>query len=155
MRDSDPVVTVELFAQTILDDFHLPSHFHSKIVTSINDQLAEFRSIIALSSKPIGHSSAWGEESKKVSNGILDEEDAEWWSEWRRSVEGERRKSRKGKARMETKPEGTLDDPTREVPLTTFELSGRADEVQVGHDDMRILVKVSFVDAPLFARTLG
>ncbi|KAF9473240.1 SNF5-domain-containing protein [Pholiota conissans] len=91
MRDTfvwnlnDPVVTPEIFAQSIVEDYSLAPSYHSIIVKSIQDQLGDFRM----------HSNNYDgdgaelhdvDDHASIIKGHLDDEEAKWWAVWRRRV---------------------------------------------------------------------
>ncbi|EPS92595.1 hypothetical protein FOMPIDRAFT_1137574 [Fomitopsis schrenkii] len=79
MRDTfvwnlnDPVITPEIFAQSIVDDYALPSSYHSAITKAIQDQLSDFKA----------HSTTFGEDgvfvssdTEDIQSGIIDGKEA-------------------------------------------------------------------------------
>lgn len=146
---SDPVVTPEHFAQSLVEDYALPSSYHSFIVKSIQDQLSDYK---AHSANYDGEGGELSEpEDATIQRGVLDEESLTWWESWRKRVrvEGASRKGSKHgrKRRKVVKVEEPEDmcmdegDGDDERPMTLEELE--LDE-QTLHEDMRILIKVMF-----------
>ncbi|KAF8180083.1 hypothetical protein BJ912DRAFT_635214 [Pholiota molesta] len=90
MRDTfvwnlnDPVVTPELFAQTVVEDYNLAPSYHSVIVKSIQDQLTDFR--MHSTNYDGDGTELLDDEGQAVIKGTLDEEEAKWWEVWRRRV---------------------------------------------------------------------
>lgn len=74
----DPVITPEIFAQCLCDDFQIPSASVVQAVSkSINEQLTEHRAhIVETPSAP----------KREVLAGSIGEKGEEWWSRWRRKV---------------------------------------------------------------------
>jgi SWI/SNF-related matrix-associated actin-dependent regulator of chromatin subfamily B protein 1 len=127
---TDPVVTPENFAQTVVEDYNLSANYHAIIVKSINDQLSDFKAHSGLYdgdgaelSSPIlgivGVGLKPGENTLK--QGTLDEENEKWWAEWRRRLlvvekrGGRKTKGRKMKRRriapkVEDGAEGDVED---------------------------------------------
>ncbi|CDZ96497.1 SWI-SNF chromatin remodeling complex, Snf5 subunit [Phaffia rhodozyma] len=139
---SDRVVTPEIFAQTLVDDFHLPQLFHSKIVSSINEQLAEYRSVFSLSANVVGSSANPTVKGGNAHNGTLDEESSAWWVGWKERTQSNRRKRGWKQVELSAGPGGDLTNQKEGRPLTAGELSRGPDERQVGFEDMRILIKL-------------
>ena len=77
----DPVITPEIFAQTIVDDYGLASSYHAIITKAIQDQLSDYKA----------HSTTFGEDGTPQSPvdetsvvvGALEDEEVKWWDGWR------------------------------------------------------------------------
>lgn len=156
MRDTfvwnlnDPVVTPEHFAQSLVEDYALPSSYHSFIVKSIQDQLSDYK---AHSANYDGEGGELSEpEDASIHRGVLDEESLSWWESWRKRVRAEgasRKGSKHGRKRRKVvkveepedmcMDEGDGDD---ERPMTLEELE--LDEQSL-HEDMRILIKLDII----------
>jgi SWI/SNF-related matrix-associated actin-dependent regulator of chromatin subfamily B protein 1 len=80
----DPVVTPELFAQTVVEDYNLAPSYHSIIVKSIQDQLTDFR--MHSTNYDGDGTELLDDEGQAVIKGTLDDEEAKWWEVWRRRV---------------------------------------------------------------------
>ncbi|TFY50844.1 hypothetical protein EVG20_g11296, partial [Dentipellis fragilis] len=117
MRDTfvwnlnDPIITPEVFAQSIVDDYSLASAYHSVIVKSIQDQLSDFRAHTATDG-----TDADNEDEGIVMKGGLDEdgEDATWWEGWRKQVEDTRggaAKRRTGRKRRKVMADEAKKEP--------------------------------------------
>lgn len=150
---SDPLVTPDMFAQTLIDDFHLPSHFRLKIVTSINEQVTEYQDLLARSTRTAAL------ETATSTRGTLDETDTHWWATVRhdgRTLSRHEAAAKmlangvsvgstvKGKGRIvvdsdEDETETDLSDTDR--PMTVAEL-GPKSLAEFAHDEMRITIKV-------------
>ena len=84
---SDPVITPELFAQTVVEDYALAPSYHAVIVKSIQEQLSDFRShTVTYGTVEDSNSDDDGAQSAVVMRGELGTEDAQWWEIWRRRV---------------------------------------------------------------------
>jgi hypothetical protein len=134
LHSADPLVEPEVFIQTLLDDFKLPPPFRQKILNSMTEQIAEHTLLLEVSTK---HAVSDGERMK----GSLEERDQDWWERFREASKADAKKN-KGKGRA-VKAEVAADEEAKTVE--TLEVSG-----QVGHEDMRIVIKVralsSFID---------
>jgi SWI/SNF-related matrix-associated actin-dependent regulator of chromatin subfamily B protein 1 len=91
----DPVVTPEIFAQSLVDDYNLSSNYHNVITKSIQEQLADFQGqaftpngLSAFDDRNEAH-----EEKRGTLHGALDETEAQWWAKWRRKVKKEARRA--------------------------------------------------------------
>ncbi|CAK5263749.1 unnamed protein product [Mycena citricolor] len=130
MRDTfvwnlnDPVISPELFAQTLVEDYNLTGSYHATIVKSIQDQLSDYR---AHSSKFDGDS--WdvrGDEEDTLNAGSLQGESSAWWSAWRKRLRSRR-------------IESDLDDD-RPMSLEEF-----APNYKSAAEDMRIVIKLDIL----------
>lgn len=159
-----------MFAQTLIDDFHLPSHFRLKIVTAINDQVTEYKDLLARSTR----SSAL--EGVMSTRGKLEEEEEKWWNKIKEEGKSLGKKAArekvllaaangvgavggggggggKGKGRVgvvesedekEEEGKGEEDEKMKaERPMTVGELGPKSTN-EFGHDEMRITIQVSF-----------
>lgn len=148
MLHKDPVVTPENFAQSLVDDYSLPSSYHAVITKSIQDQLSDFK---AHSANYDGDTSDVATENV-LEEGLLDEEDVAWWNLWRkrlRKPSGHVRTGKKamGKGRKKRKlDKEALSDIAAETETSVDRPLG-ANEIEVDeklmHEEMRILIKVS------------
>jgi SWI/SNF-related matrix-associated actin-dependent regulator of chromatin subfamily B protein 1 len=91
------VVTPEIFAQSLVDDYNLSSNYHHVITKSIQEQLADFHGQ-AFSPTDNGPSMSdnhneMREETRGTLSGALDESEARWWAKWRRKVKREARRA--------------------------------------------------------------
>lgn len=82
----DPIITPEIFAQSIVDDYALAPSYHATITKTIQDQLSDYKA----------HSNTFGEDGllnspveDLIENGKLDDEEAVWWEAWRKQVRSE------------------------------------------------------------------
>lgn len=147
---ADPVITPELFAQSLVADFHFQSApansatvslretIKVKIIQSIKEQLAQYQTMTALSTKPKLASAAATDATVEER-----EEGEAWWARWRDSLDVARRR-RKGKGRQvegEDEQEGQ-DGLGEEQAMTLEQLARVKTPGAMAGDDMRILVKV-------------
>ncbi|OCH92769.1 SNF5-domain-containing protein [Obba rivulosa] len=159
MRDTfvwnlnDPVVTPEIFAQSVVEDYSLPSTYHAVITKSIQDQLSDFKA----------HSTTFGEDGvagtpdpEPVLKGTMEEEDAAWWEAWRKRVRSDtgwkttstpdtrsrkRRKVVKEEIVEQPDPLGSdAMDVDKTMAVHEFE-----DDESLAHEEMRILVKLDII----------
>lgn len=197
----DPVVTPDIFAQSLVEDYNLSSNDHHVITKSIQEQLADFHGQAFTPADNVHSTSEMHEETRGALNGALDESEGRWWAKWRKKVKrdarravedadalkgGRRRKSgvnkregtkqngglrkRRKTAAVEVKREDRDNDTDM---LADNEMDGEDDgewgsdtlkessddeydewkslsleEIKINeqnmHDDMRILIKVSF-----------
>lgn len=152
----DPVITPEVFAQSLGEDYGLSQNWLSVISKSIHDQLTDYKS----------HLMGYDPETSQFIEGLVDPArvnplmkgklegaDAEWWTRWRKSLKrnGKTAARKKGRRKKVKDEEGTdvdmagdeMDDGSdgedEYRPLSLEEL--KVDERTV-HEDMRILIKV-------------
>jgi SWI/SNF-related matrix-associated actin-dependent regulator of chromatin subfamily B protein 1 len=170
---SDPVVTPENFAQSVVDDYTLPTSYHSVIVKSIQDQLSDFKA----------HSSLFpdGDEGEAIVEDVLcvgglSEEDVAWWESWRKRLRtpagfvrsGRRKGLLRGRKRRKLTTVRTAaaaataalasdtewDEEEKPMDVGAFKL----DEDQL-QDDLRIVIKVCLFwpawGAPLWLTVCG
>ncbi|EJD52064.1 SNF5-domain-containing protein, partial [Auricularia subglabra TFB-10046 SS5] len=141
----DPIVTPEIFAQSVCDDFALPPHQHSPtIVKMINDQLADFRAHTLAPDPPTddAHPDAFV-------RGKLSEADEKWWANWRKRLRTDRGKVRIGKKseidpaaesmRALGRPRGTT------LPLGEDDDAPEAKAPQEPEEDLRIVVNIDIL----------
>ena len=139
----DPVVTPEAFAQSLVEDYNLAPSYHSQIVKIIQDQLLDFKA-----NSPKFHDEEFVGDVEIVTGNLEDARDAKWWEGWRKRVwaqnEGEGRKRKKRKVVDEDVDMADDEGEGYDQPQSVEELVRQCDENQM-EDDMRILVKVSFL----------
>jgi SWI/SNF-related matrix-associated actin-dependent regulator of chromatin subfamily B protein 1 len=149
---ADPIMTPENFTRSVVDDYALPTSFHSVIVKSIHDQLSDFRAHFPEEDEHDG---------KNVHDAVrcmerMDESDKAWWESWRARSRRKGRGKRKrvsilGKAGEEgdADVDGEGDDDEKPCVVEVLEV----DEKTV-QEDMRILIKVGCFSTS-FVRGLG
>lgn len=91
-QNTDPVITPEIFAQSLVDDYNLSSNYHNVIAKSIQEQLADFHGQ-SFSPTENGIPNGIHEERRVTLNGALNESEARWWAKWRRKVKKEARRA--------------------------------------------------------------
>lgn len=112
----DPIVTPEIFAQTIVEDYALPSNYHSVITKSIQEQLSDYQAHVL-------EFDGTNEKNTIVGAGKLEEADERWWKD---ISEGRGRKRRK-----------VIKDEDR---------ASASNPIKLSEDSMRVLVKVCLLD---------
>jgi len=133
---TDPVVTPEAFAQSVVEDYALAPSYHTVITKSIQDQLSDFR---IHSENPDGD---FDEADVDIVKGELDEEDAAWWELWRkrlRTARGFVNSARRATGKNRKRKRVMKDDTSvtgRPMDVDDIEI----DETTM-HEDMRILIK--------------
>ena len=102
---SDPIVTPEAFAQSIVEDYTLAPSYHNVIVKAIQDQLSDFKAHSAnydgesgellpssptLSTDPDHNNSnndIQDDQNCAPMRGLLDDDSIAWWMRWRKRNE--------------------------------------------------------------------
>ncbi|KAF8892911.1 hypothetical protein BD779DRAFT_1467981 [Infundibulicybe gibba] len=165
MRDTfvwnlnDPVVTPENFAQSVVEDYNLPSSYHTVIVKSIQDQLSDYKAHTAGYDGDGGEITIIEDELDNqtiVGVGLLQDEDSTWWHGWRKNVSREieastkrrrtRKVSAKGKAAEGTTGRANLGEDAETKPDNRpMALDGPELDEKSIHEDMRILIKLDII----------
>lgn len=141
----DPVITPEIFAQSIVDDYSLTPNYHSVVTKAIQDQLSDYKA----------HSATFGEDGfdETVLKGQIDEEDAMWWDAWKTHVRSDavrrpwesRGEARSRKRRKIVKDE--VEEPTEVPSAPVLDAYMSVDDFEEDEskavEEMRILIKVS------------
>jgi SWI/SNF-related matrix-associated actin-dependent regulator of chromatin subfamily B protein 1 len=91
------VVTPDIFAQSLVEDYNLSSNDHHIITKSIQEQLADFHGQ-AFTPADNAHSTSdnrneMHEETRGTLNGALDASEGRWWAKWRKKVKREARRA--------------------------------------------------------------
>jgi SWI/SNF-related matrix-associated actin-dependent regulator of chromatin subfamily B member 1 len=138
------VITPEMFAQSVVDDYNLPQSSASTITKAIQEQLSDFKAHTIESVEDDGFFGAALARSA---------DDDIWWERWRNGLRTDNGTVRRKKRKPCTEPGPS--DPT--TSYITIESGGRPVADQNQDDDsteeMRILVKVSeFLDTIIYAR---
>ncbi|KAF5392743.1 hypothetical protein D9757_000812 [Collybiopsis confluens] len=151
---NDPVVTPEIFAQTVVEDYQLAPTYHSTIVKNIQEQLSDYKAHSALYDGEGGEYLGEDSDPSSSERGVFDEKDAIWWENWRKRLRTEYGfvKTGKGAANYKRKRKGKdagddadMEDATNfvdEKPMTVEELG--ADEGTM-IEDMRIVIKLDII----------
>ena len=150
---TDPIVTPEIFAQSVVDDYGLSSSYHAIITKSIQEQLGDYKA----------HSATFGEdgvmidEPEDVLSGRFTDEESAWWEAWRKRVRSKalyklpnppdvRTRKRRKVVKDETveRPEA-LAPPNEDAPMAVDEFE---EDENLMNEEMRILVKVRVIARP-------
>lgn len=136
----DPVITPEIFAQTIVEDYNLSPTYHSVIVKSIQDQLSDYK---AHSSNYDGEGGEFSSAVDTVQTGNVGGDNAAWWESWRKRLRTEYGFTRSGKRGVSANKSRKNRKMTKgeEMDSIMTEEDLDADESSM-HEDMRILIKV-------------
>ncbi|KIK68324.1 hypothetical protein GYMLUDRAFT_35709 [Collybiopsis luxurians FD-317 M1] len=158
---NDPVVTPEIFAQTVVEDYQLAPSYHSTIVKNIQEQLGDYKAHSALYDGEGGEYIGDDDDPSLTDRGILDEGDAIWWENWRKrlrtdygfvktgtgAVKG-KRKRRSNVVKQEPGEDADIEDAT-ELESLVDEKSMTVEEFGVDEskmaEDMRILIKLDII----------
>jgi SWI/SNF-related matrix-associated actin-dependent regulator of chromatin subfamily B protein 1 len=133
-RWTDPVVTPEAFAQSIIDDYGLAQTHHATITKLIQEQLSDYKAHAAPVPEQAGDDVA-----AKPGHGTIDVggEDAAWWDAWRARTAARAGRADGPRKRRKVSGEESEDEP--------YDIDGfEADEGEMD-DEMRIVIKVSVV----------
>ena len=143
----DPIITPEIFAQSVVDDYQLAPSYHAIITKSIQEQLSDYKA----------HSATFGEdgvmidETEDILQGKFSEEETAWWEAWRKRVRSKamyklpnppdpRTRKRRKVVKDETVEQpNALVPPSGDVPMTVDDFE---EDENLMHEEMRILVKV-------------
>lgn len=152
----DPVITPEVFTQSLGEDYGLSQNWLSAIAKSIHDQLTDYKS----------HLLGYDPETSQFIDGLVDParvnplmkgklegDDAEWWKRWRKSLKrsGKAATRKKGRRKKVKDEEGTdvdmagdeMDDGSDgEDEYRALSLEELKVDERTVHEDMRILIKV-------------
>ncbi|KAH8097112.1 hypothetical protein BXZ70DRAFT_895483 [Cristinia sonorae] len=160
MRDTfvwnlnDPIITPDVFAQSIVDDYALAPSYHAIITKAIQDQLSDYKAHSAIfgGEPDASFSDENGNAADVVVKGeIEEEEDAKWWDAWRKNVrsnkggyvkkEGQSRKRRKVVKDESADTEDVLMGP----PPVPVRLDDPEEDESKMQEEMRILVKLDII----------
>lgn len=130
----DPLVTPELFAQSLVDDYALAPSYFPVIVKSIQDQLSDFQ---AHTTDPISDN-----EDESLLRGRFDESEKTWWNKWRRELPSIAKRPKEplitGRKRRKVDVNVKVErDP--DAPATVADIEVDEKEQQ---EEMRILIRV-------------
>ncbi|KAJ7209739.1 hypothetical protein GGX14DRAFT_631874, partial [Mycena pura] len=132
------VVSPDNFAQTVVEDYNLPSMYHAVIVKSIQDQLTDYRA----------HSAKYDGDGWELLNdkdedimhaGKLDGESAAWWCQWRKRLRREYSIARAERGKGRKRRKIVKDEPENECPKS---LEDFISNDKTMHEDMRILIRL-------------
>lgn len=153
----DPIVTPEVFAQSVVDDYGLPSSYHSVITKAIQEQLSDYKAHSAmLAELETGVISIdTPEPDGPLLKGQLEDEELQWWESWRKRLRNkdgyvrtrsllksvpEPASSRLKKRRKPASDAPKVFDKDAPMDVEMFEF----DEDKM-HEEMRILIKVRYL----------
>ena len=134
MPPKDPVITPEIFAQSLVDDYALAPSYLSVIIKSIQDQLSDFQA----------HTTdlVLDDDVDSLLPGRLDEREKAWWDKWHKElptiakrpkeplVTGRKRRKVEARMKVERNPD---------APATVADIEVDEKEQQ---EEMRILIRV-------------
>lgn len=132
-HEKDPVVTPEIFAQSLVDDYALAPNYLSVIVKSIQDQLSDFQA----------HTTDLADNvAESLLQGQFDGKETAWWDKWRRELPtiAKRPKEALVTSRKRRKVDANVKaerDP--DAPATVADIEIDEKEQQ---EEMRILIRV-------------
>lgn len=149
MRDTfiwnlnDTTVTAQNFAQTVVEDYGLASHYLNTIVKSIQEQLNDYKAHSfdydadtgELITPDVGHPQM----------GSLDDKDASWWETWRKRLMSDYINGRRIKKAARTKKRKKsviVVHSDVERPLAPEEISI---DQKTASEDMRILIRLDII----------
>lgn len=149
----DPVITPEIFAQSIVDDYGLAPAYLAILTKAIQDQLSDYKAHSAILLDE-GEINGGGAPEDEVIKGTLEGEDSEWWASWKMTVRSptfaklvreEKEVSHSRKRRKVVKDEvveaQVLPSPAlKDQPMSLEEFE---EDESLTLEEMRILVKVS------------
>lgn len=152
------MVTPELFAQTVVEDYQLAPSYHSTIVKSIQEQVSDYKAHCALYDGESGEYLGDDNDPSVTERGVLGEKDAMWWESWRKRLRTEYGFVKTGKAagtaRRKRKVNGVKEEPAEDADIEDAteaeslldERSMAVDEFKMDErkmtEDMRIIIKV-------------
>lgn len=141
---TDPIITPEIFAQSLVDDYTLASNYKDLTTKSIQDQLSDYEA----------HSHESSSSPQALAEGIkgnLDDKDAEWWEGWRKRLKtpssfvksglrqhAERRARKRRKVVVDDLEDA---EDLEDQPMTLDEIAMGVSEDDP-REDLRILIKV-------------
>ncbi|KDQ50935.1 hypothetical protein JAAARDRAFT_199488 [Jaapia argillacea MUCL 33604] len=157
MRDTfvwnlnDPIVTPEIFAQSVVDDYNLAQSYHAIITKSIQEQLSDYKAHSTLLGGDEDQAIDVDAKATEKGNGQLDDRDALWWESWRKRLRVSSKGAFARKARRVTgkgrkrKPGHATDnesdaDIDRMMAVEDFDGSERS-----MHEEMRIVIKLDII----------
>ena len=157
---SDPIVTPEAFAQSIVEDYTLAPSYHNIIVKAIQDQLSDFK---AHSANYDGESGELLPSSPSLSTdrnnndiqdqncpmrGLMDDESIAWWMTWRKRNEiaaarhnSSSRLRAGGINKQQRKKRKIVVDPDEDRGSHKFGDNEREDDTEMDEDEKKKKVK--------------
>lgn len=148
----DPVITPEIFAQSIVDDYGLAPAYLAILTKAIQDQLSDYKahSAILLDEGEIN-----GVPEDDIIKGTLEGEDSDWWASWKMTVrsptfaklvQDDKETAHSRKRRKVVKDEvaeaQVLPSPAlKDQPMSLEEFE---EDESLTLEEMRILIKVGY-----------
>ena len=146
---ADPIITPEIFAQSVVDDYALAPSYVAMITKAIQDQLSDYKA----------HSNTFGDDGVPqspvedvVMKGGMEGEEASWWEKWKDDVQKgavaktvstdtEQRSRKRRKVVKDEDPESQNIPPAvdKERPMAVDEFEDDDSKVL---EELRILIKV-------------
>jgi SWI/SNF-related matrix-associated actin-dependent regulator of chromatin subfamily B protein 1 len=125
-----------MFAQSIVEDYNLPSSSQIAITKAIQEQLSDFKAHMP---------DVLGDDEDDVrtveqGRGELMEDDTVWWERWRKRLRNENGSIRKKRRKLGSSSSPVFED-SREVERT-LPVANSPDSDETSMDDLRILIKV-------------
>ncbi|KAJ3937206.1 MAG: hypothetical protein NXY57DRAFT_736111 [Lentinula lateritia] len=157
---NDPLATPEIFAQSVVEDYQLAPSYHSTIVKNIQEQLSDYKAHSALYDGEGGEYLGDDNDAAVVEKGVLNEEDATFWENWRKRLRTEYGFVKAGhdlRGKRKRKVPGVKEEPTEdadfedaaapdsfpdEKPMAVEEFE--FDEAKMT-EDMRIVIKLDII----------
>jgi SWI/SNF-related matrix-associated actin-dependent regulator of chromatin subfamily B protein 1 len=132
---ADPVITPEMFAQSVVEDYNLPSSTQVIITKAIQEQLSDFKAHM-----PDGMDDIV-EGNVELMKPEFNEDDRIWWEGWKKRLRDENGFVRRKKRKLGFDPSYTaVDEEIRVAPVVEDDV----DPDENSTDEMRILIKVAF-----------
>ncbi|KAF8480047.1 SNF5-domain-containing protein [Russula ochroleuca] len=130
---NDPIITPEIFAQSLVDDYALAPSYLSVIIKSIQDQLSDFQA----------HTTdlVLDDDAELLLRGRLDERERAWWDKWRKELPTivKRPKEALVTGRKRRKLEASVKVRNPDAPATVADIEVDEKEQQ---EEMRILIRL-------------
>ncbi|KAG6879582.1 hypothetical protein C0992_001027 [Termitomyces sp. T32_za158] len=157
LNDTDPVVTPEAFAQSVVEDYALSPNYHAVITKSIQDQLSDYRAHSGLfdldGDVPMPVVDLNEKEADPTSGRLGRTDDNErWWARWRRRVgrtRGQSRSRRKRRRVYDGEDDGIEGDVEEADDDDTWDKGKKLDEMEVDEakmqEEMRILIRLDII----------
>ena len=140
----DPIITPEIFAQSVVDDYSLAPSYHAVITKSIQEQLSDYKA----HSATFGEDGVMIEDSQDITNGKISKEDTPWWEAWQKWVRSEalyrllNPPDPRNRKRRKVVKDDSVEQPngiSGDAPMTVDDFD---EDENLMHEEMRILVKV-------------
>ena len=148
MPGLDPVVTPEIFAQSLIEDYGIGHSYHTTITKSIQEQLSDYKAHSATLSESL--ETGWESVGGGKMSGILKDDEAHFWEVWRKHLTSCARRLPLSKVERET-PSGRAKKRRKVmkgihggvaegfIPIDVHEIEFDEDKTR---EEMRILIRV-------------